>query len=125
MTFKYYTRNESDQYSFIRIPKAMMTEELFVPLSMQSKILYGLLLDRMGSSVKNNWLDDNNRAYVVYQITEIMEDLNVSKKKAMEYLNELVEVGLVEKKVRGLGMPSMLYVKNFKVVQEGVLNGNL
>lgn len=79
-----------------------MTEELFAPLSMQSKILYGLLLDRMGTSVKNNWLDDNNQAYVVYQITEIMDDLNVSKKKAMEYLNELVEVGLVEKKVRGL-----------------------
>ena len=95
------------------IPKAMMTEETFSPLSIQAKILYGLLLDRMSEARKNNWIDDDNRVYVLYQISEIMEDMNLSRQKAVKALSELVEIGLVEKKQRGLGMPSLLYIKSF------------
>lgn len=124
MNFAYYEKNQADQYSFIRIPKAMMTEEIFAPLSIQAKILYGFLLDKMSASVKNNWLDEENRAYVIYQIAEIMEDMNVSKKKAIASLNELVDVGLVEKRLRGFGQPSILYVKKFEIVSDEVPNGN-
>ncbi|MCI5613475.1 MAG: replication initiator protein A [Agathobacter sp.] len=99
MTFAYYEKDQADQYSFIRIPKAMMTEDVFAPLSVEAKILYGLLLDKMGAAVKNQWLDEENKAYVIYQITDIMEDMNISKKKAIASLKELEEVGLVEKKL--------------------------
>ena len=84
-------------------------------MSFQAKILYGLLLDRMGMAQKNNWIDEENRAYVVYQIAEIMTDMNISKQKAVKSLAELVDMGLVEKKQRGLGMPSLLYIKKFTV----------
>ena len=93
----------------------MMTEDLFSAMSFQAKILYGLLLDRMGMAQKNNWIDEENRAYVVYQIAEIMTDMNISKQKAVKSLAELVDMGLVEKKQRGLGMPSLLYIKKFTV----------
>ena len=76
-------------------------------------MLYGILLDRMGLSMKNGWFDAENKVYIIYQITEIQEDLGFSKKKAIEYLNELEIFGLVEKKRRGLGLPSILYVKSF------------
>ena len=115
MQLGYYYRHEADQYSFIRIPKVMMTEDLFSAMSFQAKILYGLLLDRMGMAQKNNWIDEENRAYVVYQIAEIMADMNISKQKAVKSLAELVDMGLVEKKQRGLGMPSLLYIKKFTV----------
>lgn len=115
MQLGYYYRHEADQYSFIRIPKVMMTEDLFSAMSFQAKILYGLLLDRMGMAQKNNWIDEENRAYVVYQIAEIMTDMNISKQKAVKSLAELVDMGLVEKKQRGLGMPSLLYIKKFTV----------
>ena len=62
---------------------------------------------------KNNWIDDDNRVYVLYQISEIMEDMNLSRQKAVKALSELVEIGLVEKKQRGLGMPSLLYINSF------------
>ena len=117
MQSEYYYRHEANQFSFIRIPKVFMTEELFSGMSLQSKILYGLLLDRMGMAQKNNWIDEENKAYVVYQISEIMEDMNISKQKAINSLSELVDIGLVEKKQRGLGMPSILYVKKFSVQQ--------
>ena len=115
MQLGYYYRHEADQYTFIRIPKVMMTEDLFSAMSFQAKILYGLLLDRMGMAQKNNWIDEENRAYVVYQIAEIMTDMNISKQKAVKSLAELVDMGLVEKKQRGLGMPSLLYIKKFTV----------
>lgn len=124
MTFAYYEKDQADQYSFIRIPKAMMTEDVFAPLSVEAKILYGLLLDKMGTAVKNQWLDEENKAYVIYQITDIMEDMNISKKKAIASLKELEEVGLVEKKLKGLGQPSLLYVKKFRIVNDEVSYGN-
>ena len=33
MTFAYYEKDQADQYSFIRIPKAMMTEDREVQIS--------------------------------------------------------------------------------------------
>ena len=117
MNLPYYTRHEAEQYSFIRIPKVMMTAEIFAGLSVQSKVLYGLLLDRMGTASKNQWIDENNKAYIIYPIAEIQEDMSISKKKAIDSLSELEKIGLVEKRQRGLGLPSWLYVKNFSVEQ--------
>lgn len=97
MQFDYYYGAEADQFNFIKVPKAMIKDSAFASLSLASRLLYGLLLDRMNLSMKNKWLDDENRVYIIYQITEIMEDLGVSKKKAIEYLKELEQFGLVEK----------------------------
>lgn len=113
MEFSYYYGNQADQFSFIRIPRVLLVDQLFSPLSIQSKILYGVLLDRMGISMRNSWFDELNRVYIIYQISEIQEDLGFSKKKAIDYLTELEQFGLVEKKRRGRGLPSILYVKSF------------
>ncbi len=115
MEFDYYYGSQADQFSFIRIPRALLKDDAFAPLSIPAKLLYGLLLDRMGLSMKNGWFDGKNRVYIIYQIAEIQEDLGLSKKKAMDYLNELEKFGLVEKKRRGLGLPSILYVKSFLI----------
>ena len=113
MEFSYYYGNQADQFSFIRIPRVLLVDQLFSPLSIQSKILYGVLLDRMGISMRNGWFDELNRVYIIYQISEIQEDLGFSKKKAIDYLTELEQFGLVEKKRRGRGLLSILYVKSF------------
>ena len=118
MKFDYYYGSQADQFSFIRIPKAMLTEKTFSSLSLQAKMLYGILLDRMGLSMKNGWFDSENKVYIIYQIAEIQEDLGFSKKKAIEYLAELESFGLVEKKRRGLGLPSILYVKSFLIQRD-------
>lgn len=82
MNFNYFYKTQADEFSFIRIPKALMTEEVFSDLSIDAKILYGLLMDRMSLSVKNEWLDEQNRAYILYPIADIMEEFRVSKRKA-------------------------------------------
>ncbi len=113
MVFRYFYGLGADQYSFIRIPKLLMTGKEFSSLSIQAKVLYGLLLDRMGMSIKNKWTDKENKVYVIYPIAEIQQDMNITKKRAMECLSELEEKGLVEKQIRGAGLPNLLYIKQF------------
>ena len=118
MKFNYYYGSEADQFSFIRIPKIMLIDQMFQTLSMAAKVLYGVLLDRMSLSMKNGWLDEESRVYIIYQIGEIQEDLGFTKKKAMDLLRELEEFGLLEKKRRGHGLPNILYVKSFMTDKE-------
>lgn len=115
MEFNYYYGNQADQFSFIRIPRVLLVDPLFEPLTIQAKLLYGVLLDRMGVSMRNGWFDEKNRVYIIYQISEIQTNLGFSKKKSIDYLTELEQFGLVEKKRRGRGLPSILYVKSFMV----------
>ena len=113
MEFNYYYGSQADQFSFIRIPKLMLTDATFSGLSIPAKMLYGVLLDRMSLSSKNGWFDEENRVFIIYQIGEIVEDLGFTKKKAMDLLSELEKFGLLEKKRRGKGLPNILYVKSF------------
>ncbi|MDD3415657.1 MAG: DUF6017 domain-containing protein [Lachnospiraceae bacterium] len=118
MTFNYYYGSEADQFNFIRIPKSMITDPMFASLSLASKLLYGILLDRMNLSMKNRWFDSENKVYIIYQIAEIQEDMGLTEKMAIKHLKELESFGLVEKKRRGLGLPSLLYVKSFLVPKD-------
>lgn len=103
MKFDYYYGSQAEQFSFIRIPRVMLTDEAFASLSLQAKVLFSVFLDRMGISMRNGWFDEKNRVFIIYQISEIQEDLGFSKRKAMDYLAELEKFGLVEKKKEDLG----------------------
>ena len=118
MKFDYYYGSQVEQFSFIRIPRVMLTDEAFALLSLQAKVLFSVFLDRMSISMKNRWFDEKNRVFIIYQISEIQEDLGFSKRKAMDYLAELEKFGLVEKKKRGFGLPNVLYIKNFLIQRD-------
>lgn len=96
--FEYYYGNESEQYSFFRIPKTLFTDLNFKKLSVEAKILYGILLDRMSLSIKNKWLDEENKVYIIYTIEEIMEVLNWGRNKSVKVMKEIEEIGLLEKR---------------------------
>ena len=121
LKFDYYYGIETEQFSFYRVPRLLMKDSRFKALSSDAKLLYGLMLDRMSLSMKNGWLDEKNRAYIIYSVENIMEDLNCSKPTCIKIMRELdVEngIGLVEKKRRGLGKPDIIYVKNFASMPE-------
>ena len=122
LKFDYYYGVEAEQFSFYRVPRLLIKDERFRGLSSDAKLLYGLMLDRMSLSMKNGWLDDENRAYIIYTIDNIREDLGCSKEKAVKVLAELDAskgIGLIEKIRRGLGKPDIIYVKNFVIQDEG------
>ena len=101
------------QYSFIRVPKLLLQHEAYQRISSEAKLLYSLLLDRVGLSHKNGWKDKENRIYIIYPIAEVMEEMNCGKNKAVLLLDELEQKGLVERKRQGLGKPNLIYVKSF------------
>ena len=114
MAFDYFTPGEAEQYAFYRVPKLLSTGEQFRTLSMEAKLLYGILLDRVSLSLRHGWVDEQNHVYIIYTIEQIMNEMNCSNKKAVTMLSELEKkVALIEKKRQGLGKPNLIYVKNF------------
>ena len=92
------------------------TDSYFKDLSSDAKILYGLMLDRMSLSIKNQWFDDKNRAYIYFSIEDIMELLNCGRNKAIKSMRELDDetgIGLIEKRRQGFGKVNVIYVKTF------------
>ena len=113
MVFDYFYEEQSESYSFYRIPKMLFTEEVFEALSTDAKVLYGLLLDRISLSRENGWLDDAGRVYVYYTIKSVKKSMRCANTKACGLLRELDEFGLIERKKQGLGKPTIIYVKDF------------
>ena len=111
--FDYFDIGSAEQFQFLRIPKIMIKEKDIFNISIESKMLYGLMLDRMTLSLKNNWIDDSGKVYIYYKNESIQEDLQVSENKASKLLKELIKIGLVEKKQIGFNRTNRIYVKNF------------
>ena len=113
MTLDYFYGQAGKLFSFYRIPKALFQEQRFQNLSTDAKTLYGILLDRMSLSVKNEWFDKQGRVFIIFTIEDVKRTLRCADNKATRLLRELEEFGLIERKRRGQGKPCLVYVKNF------------
>ena len=113
MTLDYFYGQVGELFSFFRIPKALFQEQQFQDLSTDAKTLYGILLDRMSLSVKNEWFDKKGRVFIIFTIEDVKRTLRCADNKATRLLRELEEFGLIERKRRGQGKPCLVYVKNF------------
>ena len=70
MTYDYFYGQQSELFTFYRVPKVLFTNERFWNISADAKMLYGILLDRMSLSAKNGWIDENGRVYIIFTIDE-------------------------------------------------------
>lgn len=116
MNYDYFYGGQSESFSFYRIPRQLVTGAEFHHLSTDAKLLYGMMLDRMGLSARNGWYDELDRVYIYYTVDEIMEDLCCGHNKAVRLLAELDTVkgvGLIERKKQGQGKPTIIYVRQF------------
>ena len=113
MTLDYFYGQSGELFAYFRIPKALFQDSRFRQLSTDARTLYGILLDRMGLSAKNGWLDEQGRVYIIYTVREVQESLCCAEHKAVKLFRELEQANLIERKRRGLGRPSLIYVKNF------------
>ena len=109
----YFYGDEAEQYTFYRIPKVLFTAPGYRRIFSDAKILYGLMLDHMGLSVRNGWLDDLNRVFIYFTLEDALEYLCCGHTKAVSLFGELDKNGLIERKKQGQGKPTIIYVKNF------------
>ena len=113
MMLDYFYGQSGELFAYFRIPKALFQDSRFRQLSTDARTLYGILLDRMSLSAKNGWLDEQGRVYIIYTVREVQESLCCAEHKAVKLFRELEQADLIERKRRGLGRPSLIYVKNF------------
>ena len=73
----YFYGTEAEQYTFYRIPKVLFTDPGFRRITADAKILYGLMLDRMGLSIRNGWLDEQERVFIYFTLEEAMAGADV------------------------------------------------
>jgi len=119
--FDYYYGSQAEQFTFYRIPKRLFTDSTFADLSSDAKVLYGLMLDRMGLSIKNNWKDPDDKVFIYFTLAEIQEVMNCGHNKAVKMLAELDTdkgIGLIERVKQGMGKPTRIYVMNFLVNED-------
>ena len=82
----YFYGDESKEFSYFRIPRLLITHQRFKNISVEAKLLYGLLLDRMGLSEEHGWYDEDGRVFIYYTVEEIADDLCCGRDKAMKLL---------------------------------------
>ncbi|HCC35329.1 MAG TPA: hypothetical protein DEQ02_06720 [Ruminococcaceae bacterium] len=116
MNFEYIKTYDAEHFSFIRVPKLLVTDKLFEKLSAQAKFLYGIMLDRVSLSIQNGWVDERGNVYIYYTLSEIQKALCCGTGKAVSLMAELDSkkgIGLIERMKQGFGRPDIIYVKNF------------
>lgn len=116
LELNYFYGSESEQYQFYRIPKVLFTDHRYRCVSVEAKTLYGLMLDRMGLSIRNGWLDTDGKVFIYFTLEDAMAFLGFGKDKLVKLFKELDKdggIGLIERKKQGQGKPAKIYVKNF------------
>lgn len=117
----YFYGRGAEQFGFYRIPKLLFTDEQFKTISFEAKILYGLMLDRMGLSAINGWLDKENRVFIYFTLENVIKLLGCGHDKAIRLFAELDTqkgIGLIERIKQEQGKPAIIYVKNFNTLTE-------
>lgn len=116
VNFSYFYGEESEQFSYFRIPRLLVRSKRFKTLSTEAKLLYGLMLDRMGLSAKHGWYDELGRVYIYYTLDELQTDLMCGHNKAVRLLAELDTgkdgFGLIERVKQGQGRPAKFTSRN-------------
>lgn len=114
----YYYGEDVLSKSFLILPKELVFTESLAKMSAKSKILYCVLRERLILSARNNWKDENGRIYLIYSIEKMAQDLFYSRATIMRMMDELENLGLIERRKQGLGKPNLVYLCNSETIAE-------
>ena len=116
--FNYITKRDKTKELFFKVPKALMYENKYKDISANAKLLYGMLLDRTSLSIENDWFDEEDRAYIICEISEVEIFLNCARGTAAKVMKELEKINLIKKLRLGNGLANLLYVAHVDTTKE-------
>ena len=118
----FYHFNEVLENKYYPVPQELFENDYYnKKLCSDSKILYGIILNRLTLSNKNNWIDKDGKVYLIFTREEVMKKLNISKNTATKVFKELEETELIKEKKQGLGKPNLIYVGKVKHQEQAYL----
>ena len=94
MSFEYFDYGEQRRFVFLQVPKLLLSEERYMDLSGDAKLLYSLMLERGELSHQNGWYDERGRPFIYFTIEDVMEKLRVGHSKASVVLKDLEKADL-------------------------------
>lgn len=106
----------NNNFSYAILPLNLIYDEKYNTLSSNEKLLYALLLNRANCSRKNlkKFYDDKNGLFVFFSIKQIQDNLNCSKKSAVQMLKNLEKAELIKKEYQKNGLPVKIYVTDLR-----------
>ena len=115
--FNFYKVNETLNHKYYQIPQELFINPLYKnTLNSDSKLLYGILLDRLSLSIKNNWHDEDGNVYLIFTRKEVQDKLNLSDKTVTKAFKQLSDVNLIYEKKQGFSKPKLIYVAKIQHV---------
>jgi hypothetical protein len=94
---------------FYRIPK-FLHEGCFKGLGNDARVLYGLLLDRHGLSIKNQWINERGEVYFNFKREEMAVLLELSENTVNKAMKNLKQYKLIDEERIGQNKPNRIYL---------------
>lgn len=105
-----YKINEALENSYYQMPQELFENKNYVTLSIEAKVIYSFLLNRMNLSKINNWTNGKGEIYLIYTRKEIQMKLNLSDKPVTRAFKELRASNLIKEEKQGFGKPNLIYI---------------
>ena len=105
-----YKINDKIFMQYYALPQELFKNPLYKKLSIEAKVLYAFLLDRVTLSQKSNWINPNEEVYLIFTRKEAMNTLNISKPTSIKAFKQLVDVGLIREQKHRANSPKLIYV---------------
>ena len=113
----YISEQNIGEFTFYRVPKALIDDPRYRGVSTDAKLLYALLLDRLSLSLHSGWQDEQGSVYLYYSVAAVREALDCCKEKACKLLRELEDACLIKRRAQGRGKPDRIYLRRFEAAE--------
>ena len=115
-----YKINETMQHTYYQMPQELFENEKYKYLSIEAKVIYSFLLNRMNLSRINHWINNCGEIYLIYTRKEIQCKLNLSDKPVTRAFKELRDTELIKEEKQGFGKPNLIYIGKIEHKDYGI-----
>ena len=115
-----YKKEDFNTLTYFAMPYALFDNPVYADLQNDAKLLYGLMMDRINLSIKNQgeWSDENGEVYCYFTVEAAMKFLGKSKRHIINLKKELHKFGLLLEVRQGLTKPNRVYPLKIDISQK-------
>ena len=102
--------DDAQNFRYVRMPRRLFSDSRYADISLDAKMAYAFLLDRLPLSVRNGWVNEQGEAFVVFPRSALAGTLGIGERRVSRAFRQLVEKGLLREERRGIGKSNRIYL---------------
>lgn len=106
---------------YMQMPTWLFYDPKYTDLSLDAKMIYTLLLNRLTLSQQNGWVNENGEVFLIYPRQSLAEMLHICEQRVSAAMRALIDAQLIWECRCGRGMPNQIYLAKVTVDEEGEL----